>query len=483
MILSILSGIILSLPFSNASLWPLAWIGLLPLFISLDKNPRRPFLLPYLSGVAFWAFTVYWLVHVTLLGTVVLILYLALYFGIFGYLINKIKANGAARLFFIPALWVLLEYARGFVFTGFPWALLGYSQCKNLAVIQIADITGAYGVSFLVVMINVALWGFLRARTNDRPIRNAVVAALILVVTLGYGFYKIHNLNLNPYPSTLKVSVIQGNIPQDMKWVSGTKRFILDRYLNLTQSALGDKPDLIVWPEAASPGLLGEDPGIFDEISALNKKAGIPLLLGAVSRENGMYFNSALLYEGGRITQRYDKLHLVPFGEYIPLKDLFPFLQTIVPIGQISRGSAYEVFSPGGKPFSVLICFEDVFPGISREFVKRGALFLVNITNDAWYKLSSAAYQHLQASIFRALENRVFLVRSANTGISAFIDPSGEAISLVRDAAGKDIFIEGFKAKAVRLKRGGLAFYTRFGDVFIFVCFLFVLCVIISRRK
>ena len=250
-------------------------------------------------------------------------------------------------------------------------------------------------------------------------------------------------------------------------------------------------PDIIIWPEAAAPGILGEDTAIFERIFSLSRKIKTPLLLGAVVRESDKYFNSALMLDSdARVIRRYDKLHLVPFGEYIPLKKVFPFLETVVPIGDIERGRYFTLFpasSAVSKPsvnFGVLICFEDLFPELSRQFRLLGADFLVNITNDAWYKKSSAPYQHLQASVFRSVENRLYLARSANTGISGFIAPSGRIIAEVSDSNGRIIFVQGFKTETIAAAAGEkLTFYSRFGDVFVILCILFTFCGIIPLLK
>jgi len=185
----------------------------------------------------------------------------------------------------------------------------------------------------------------------------------------------------------------------------------------------------------------------------------------------------------GELLDRYDKLHLVPFGEYIPLRKFFGFLETIVPIGDFSRGNGYTVFSMPPYKFSVLICFEDLFPGLSREFVKKGADFLINITNDAWFKKTSSPYQHLSASVFRAVENRVFLIRSANTGVSGFIAPTGKIISLVGDKSGNNIFVSGYKTQNIAVYKQGLSFYTRYGNIFIIICLLLALGRLITSKN
>ncbi len=491
LLLCVLSAVLLILSFPNCNLWILAWFAFVPLFFVLkNKSKGKAFLLAYITGIIFWFGTIYWLIHITLAGLILLVLYLALYFGFFGLIISRPApcALRPAPLLFIPSFWVLLEYLRSHLFTGFPWALLSYSQYLNLPMIQIADITGAWGVSFLVVMVNVAIKEIIGSRLKVQGSRQKInygflfVAGSLWLVACGYGVYRLY---LCPAPCALrpvKVSVIQGNIPQELKWDIGSRGFIIDKYLTLTKQALKDRPDLIIWPEAALPVVLEEEPQYYARIVNFVKDIRIPVLLGAVTTEENNYYNSALLISGeGRLLKKYNKLHLVPFGEYIPLRKIFRFLETVVPIGDFTPGKSYTLFSQYAIrntqyaiPFSVLICFEDLFPDLSREFVKKGANFLVNITNDAWFKKTSAAYQHLQASVFRAVENRTSLLRSANTGVSGFIAPSGKIISLVGDR-GENISIDGYKTQEILIPQRRLSFYTRYGDVFIFLLFGFII--------
>jgi apolipoprotein N-acyltransferase len=478
--LSILSAFLLALPYINGKLWIFAWIAFIPLFSILNGiSKTKAFFLSFAAGIAFWSITIYWLVHVTLLGTIVLILYLALYFGLFGLLISICELRVASyELFFIPSLWVLLEYIRSHLFTGFPWALLAYSQYQNLPIIQISDITGAWGVSFLAMMVNVMVY-YLVIKSQSHKVTSKIkfflLPALCFLVISSYGFYRIYVQPATCDIQQVRISVIQGNIPQELKWDPFAKDYILNKYEQLTKQASNEDTDLIVWPEAASPGLLGEDTLVFKQIFSLAKNIKTPLLTGAVSNDTGEFFNSALLINSkGEISGRYDKLHLVPFGEYIPLKKYLPFLETVVPIGDISKGKEYTIFQIPDK-FAVLICFEDLFPELSRQFIKRGARFLINITNDAWYKETSAPYQHLQASVFRAVENRVFLVRAANTGVSGFINSSGKIISSVRDKSGKEIVVDGVDTEKIVIPKRGLTFYNRFGDYWVLLCILFIL--------
>jgi len=411
-------------------------------------------------------------------------LYLALYFGLFGLFISTFNFKLSTLNFLvIPSAWVLLEYARSHLFTGFPWALLAYSQYLNLPAIQIADITGAWGVSFLVMLVNALIYSFTANRLPFTVfLKKYFVFILCIIVALIYGYYKTYNLQLTTYNSRTKISVIQGNIPQELKWEEDAQDDIVKKYLSISRQAIKDGPDLIIWPEASLPTILEEEPEFFEIARWFARKSKMPLLLGSATKRDSLYYNSALLVsEKGALLNRYDKLHLVPYGEYIPLRKFFPFLDVVVPIGDFASGEECTVFETQDK-FSVLICFEDVFPELSRNFVKRGADFLVNITNDAWFGETSSPYQHLSASVFRAVENRRNLVRAANTGVSAFIAPSGEILSSVKDKRGKDIFIDGFKTQEIGISRNS-SFYTRHGDFFIIACFLFALCGIIRPRK
>ena len=473
--LCLVSSVLLILSFPNFNIWLLAWFGFVPLFFAIrNKSKGKAFLLFYFTGVIFWLGIIYWLIHVTVIGMVILILYLALYFGIFGLIISTIKhKQSSINLLFIPSLWVILEYLRSHLFTGFGWALLGYSQYLNLPVIQIADITGSYGVSFLVMTMNVAIWQVIQqVRSRTPEVKKILVTYLpfflFFLCVLGYGYHNLFRAPTAEKAQRVRISIIQGNIAQSIKWDAQERSFILNKYLDLSKQAAKDRPDLVVWPESAYPDyLMAEE--FSKDIKQQLFSLKIPLLIGVVIQEDERYYNSALLISKNcDIIQRYDKIHLVPFGEYIPLKKIFPFLNTVVPIGDFTTGEMYTVFTTPAR-FAVLICFEDIFPELSRKFVAQGANFLTNITNDAWFSKTSSPYQHLQASVFRAVENRTPLVRAANTGISCFINPQGKIISWVRDYKDQDIFVSGYKTEEFDLKITD-SFYTRFGDIFVIGC-------------
>ncbi|MCM8792186.1 MAG: apolipoprotein N-acyltransferase [Candidatus Omnitrophica bacterium] len=496
--LLLLSAISLGLsfyPFRFSDIF--VWLGFIPLFFAIkNKSKKRAFFFSYITGVVFWSITIYWLIHVTLVGMVALILYLALYFGIFGFIFSLTSSfHMGYSILFIPTVWVLTEYLRSYLFTGFGWALLGYSQYKNIVLIQLADIGGVWLISFTVMLVNINLYYLIQKRTSlIRKIKYGLFTFLFIIFALLYGNYCLFSIGTkwkrNGFP--LKVSLIQGNIPQELKWQEYTGDFIIERYFKLTLQSLKEDPDLIIWPEASLPGIKGKDPLYYMRLLEFIREIRKPVLFGIVSYQEGRYYNTAeLIIDEKNPPQFYQKLHLVPFGEYIPLKKIFSFLEAMVPIGDFSKGKDYTVFtiitsyhyhlSP--TKFSVLICFEDLFPHLSRGFVRQGAEFLVNITNDAWFGRSPAALQHLMASVFRAVENRVYLLRCANTGISAFISPFGELFTL-KDKTGNDIFIEGALTREIKIKKDThFSFYNRYPILFPFLLGIIFLYSIIKNAK
>ena len=490
LLLVLASSILLTLSFPNFNLWPLAWIGLIPLLFAIEnQKPLKAFFLAYITGILFFLGTVWWLIHVTLPGMIFVILYLALYFGFFGLILSySLQLKAYSLLLVAPAAWVALEWLRSNGMFGFGWVLLSHSQSQNLPIIQISDITGAYGVSYLIVIVNVSIYAAVkRFRAKSDYIAPLAVVSFLIFACLGYGYFRLNNIFTG---EKLKVSVVQGNIPQDEKWDRDFREGILARYEVLTKKAAKEKTDLIVWPETSVPGFLESERDLFDRVKALAMEASAPLLVGTVREGPGAkgveYYNSAVLFsEEGRVIDRYDKIHLVPFGEYIPFKNIFSFVEKFapIPIGDCSQGRDYKTFSffiernSKNKDFnwrlvkkvrfSALICFEDIFPGLVREFVKNGATFLVNITNDAWYKKTSAPFQHAASSVFRAVEYRVNVVRAANTGFSCFIDQKGRITDSVESNG--DIFVEGFKSHEIVLTKTR-TLYGIYGDIFSYVC-------------
>jgi apolipoprotein N-acyltransferase len=480
-LLAIVSGIMLALSFPKPGISPLAWFAFVPLFAAAAGAPHRlSFKLGFLAGFTAYAGLLYWLNIVmirygklqwSVSGTLYLVLvgYLALYPALVLWLMRRAEDKGIPALWSFPVLWVGGELIRCYLLTGFPWALLGYSQYRTLPLIQICDLTGVYGVSFLVAFANVVfyrIWVWLRDKQAPYPVLGFLSLLVLLMATLGYGFTALNTAENGPLQ---RVLLVQGNIPQDVKWNPAFQESTVATYERLTRKGCQSPGTLVVWPESALPFYLQGNPVYAGRVRSLAADLKSCLLTGspAWQKEGGLArnLNSAFLISPtGMVLGRSDKLHLVPFGEYVPLAALLPFVDKLVSgVGDFSPGkSALPMETAQGK-VGVLICFEGIFPDVARAYVRAGAGMLVNITNDAWFGDSSAPYQHLSMTVFRAVENRVPLVRAANTGISSLIDANGHIRGMT------PLFEEATLGAEVRRGVGG-SFYSRHGDVFALVC-------------
>jgi apolipoprotein N-acyltransferase len=501
--LAALSGALFAAAFPTFNLHFLAWFAFIPFFLVLKgKTVKEGFWLGGIMGTAFFIGTVYWVTnsvhfygHMPLvlasLVTLLLCVYLAIYTALFGAAAVHVRKHHPT-LFIIaaPALWVSLELARTYVFSGFPWSLAGYSQYSVLPVIQIADITGVYGVSFLIILINTAIAEFLLDRKNYRAL---LAVAVAMIAVLGYGWVKLEKPEK---PGGIIVSVVQGNIEQDKKWDPTYQAQTIAVYKKLTLAALKQRPDLVLWPETAVPfyftGARESDLELSMDLIAFVKQNKTPLLFGSPTFEvkpdrRIIGRNSAfLLTAEGAIGATYHKIHLVPFGEYVPLKSMLFFVEKMVEaIGDFQAGDAYTVMTvPYGDPsqnakasISTLICYEMIFPDLVRQFVNHGATIITTVTNDAWFGKTAAPYQHFSMAVFRAVENRVPIARAANTGISGFVDDKGKILETSK------IFTE---AQLTRTIQPGTdkTFYTRHGDWFSYACLvLSILLVVFVPKK
>jgi apolipoprotein N-acyltransferase len=486
---------LLTLSFPQPGLSFLAWLAFVPLLLACrDCRPQTAFRYGFLAGFVAYAGILYWLniVMVTygklpLAVSVVLYLvlcgYLALYWGGVMAAGRLAERAGIPMAGVLPLLWVAGEFFRSFLLTGFPWASLGYSQYKILPLIQIADITGVYGLSFLIVLANVVLSQLCLAVMGKVRFPGWGVLALtvLLAATLGYGAVRLNRPENGPL---LRVAMAQGNIPQDIKWNPAFQEETVATYERLSRQAGVGASDLLVWPESALPFFYQTEQAYAARVQALARELGSSLVVGSPAFRNEgdkvHYLNSAfLLGPTGETLGRGDKYHLVPFGEYVPLARILPFVHKLVTgIGDFSPG---EAITPLAGPFGklgVLVCYEGIFPELSREFCRKGATLLAIVTNDAWYGRSSAPYQHFAMAVFRAVENRVPLVRAANTGISGIIDSQGH----VRGMTG--LFREALLTGEVRLGTGS-TIYTRWGDFFAWFCVAgsLVLVAVSCRKK
>jgi apolipoprotein N-acyltransferase len=486
------SGLLLAASPGVMALPQLAWLALAPLFWSLNNQPpRRAALLGLICGLAYYLPLLYWIVIVlatygqvplpiAVLALVLLALYMSCYLAGFAFLCAKTGPR-LSLLVFAPACWVALDLIRGLLFTGFPWLDLAYTQYNLPLLIQVADLAGHHGLTFLMVLANVLIFTLAASLVHRRatsPPAFIVGAAILLLMASGYSLWRIQTLPAAlAQAEHMEVAAVQGNIPQDQKWQPAFQRETIDTYLRLSNALfITNKPQLIVWPETALPFYPYEHPLFLRLHSELTRPHQAYLLTGAPHREKTSfdapisYANSAfLLSPDGLVTGRYDKQHLVPFGEYIPLRWLLGFASPLVEtLGAFTPGQTNTPLSCQNSRVGILICFESIFPEISRKQAEAGANLLVTITNDAWFGRSSAPWQHLAMGVFRAVETRKTLVRAANTGISAFIDPMG------RIEGASPLFTEYARSQPVALLNG-LTCYVRWGYLFPWVCLILTL--------
>jgi apolipoprotein N-acyltransferase len=483
--LALLSGLLLFLSFPKFGHGAVAWFSLAPLLLAIaGASPRRATWLAYLTGVSGAIGILYWTALVVIqygglslpLGIGVMLL-LCLAYGLptalFGWGVSRAyRAFGAYGLLLAPAIWVGTEILRAHTLFEFPWCLLGYSQHRWLPVIQIADVAGVYGVSFMVAAASAVLAFVLHERRAVERRMASVAFLLLLAATVGYGVFRLQETR--PESGRIRIGIVQASIAQGDKWAPEMELANLDRHLALSRAAIAEKPQLLVWPESAVPFYFDYEPTIADPLRDFVRANHVSLIFGnddlqpraaAIPR---VWVGAKVLAPNGELTDRYHKNRLVPFGEYVPLRAVFTLggrigARLVRNVGEFTPGAEASVVHLDGHAVGTFICYEAIFPDLVRQFSGRGAELLVNITNDGWYGTTSAPYQHFAMATFRAVENRKWLVRAANTGISGFVDPHGRVVrasslfdrtAIVDEAA----FVP------------GLTVYARIGDAFAWAC-------------
>lgn len=479
-----LSGLLFLLSIPKADLEFLAWVCLLPGFLALPRaSRRRLFLIGLAWGIVAGIGRAYWLsdtlqlygevpASLSILTTALLISYLALYPAVFYCLAARIEFSSPWFSWVAAALWVLLEWIQGWAFTGFPWEFLGYSQYLNLPLIQVASIAGVYGVSYLIVLANATLAQLVYLGPPGRRwLLCAGPPAVVLACVLVYGHLRLHAPD-SPAHDPLRVAIVQGNISQDQKWKYTRIAETTQHYVDLTRTLAGSRLDLIIFPETALPFYFREEryAAARQAIADLAHQLGTPILIGslegAANPPSEVYNRAFLMDVDGAIVDYYDKIHLVPFGEYLPLSEIFQYLGGLTAeSGSFAPGQRFAPLNLPGQnlPFGVFICYESTFPQIARTLARHGAAFLITTTNDAWFGRSAAPYQHFSMAVLRAVETGRPVLRAANTGISGLISPTGEILKAT----------ELFETTAFTVTlqpHHGATFYTRYGDLFLFLC-------------
>jgi apolipoprotein N-acyltransferase len=462
----------------------LAFVSLAPLLLLLQQESlKRLFFFGYLSGFLFDLGNLYWIyyviqhyssVHPVLCVGILLLLclVLGLFWGLFLLLAGIIRNRTglACALLAAPFLWVLLEWVRMHT-TQFPWCLYGYSQSNHLRLAQLGSFAGVFGISWILVAFNSALVMLVL-------LRKRLYLSFVLIVLTGTAFYGQFRIQIPVGDHPLKVGLVQGNVPQDVKMNYEFGESIHRKHMSMTMDLIGKThPDIVFWSEASTLFPL-RDGGIWtNQIEQLAETNRIPIILGSDTFKGHEIFNSAyLVNERGEIQGQYDKVYLVPFGEFVPLKKIFFFAGKMVPeISDFSAGTHYDPFEIKGEKISVAICFEVVFPQLSREFCNRGATLLSTITNDAWFGRTAAPYQHFAMAAMRAIENRRYMVRDANTGISGFVDPYGRILETT------GLFVPAEISHEVKFI-GEKTFYTRYGDWIVYLSMLISVVALILKK-
>lgn len=494
-ILALLSGLMLAAAFPKADLNLLAWIAFVPLLYAIAGEPsRRVFLWAWLQGFVCYVGSVYWIAETLhnftslpvdlailpmLLLAGVMALFTATAFCVADFVAVRLSIPIVITL---PVAWTAIEWVRTYFPIGFPWNLLGYAAYRNLELIQFAEFTGVYGVSALIIFTNAVIY-VIASRTYSWRIQAISLGALtaIMAAAFIFGVFRIRGLTVEQEQGSLQIAMVQGDIPQSIKWDPKFLGSSFSVYVDQTENAAKRGADLIVWPEAAAvfffqpddhyPAAFAEDARYRQRLLGLARQTGDPILFGApalgVENHRVGFYNRAYLVSGdGKVEGWYDKIQLVPFGEYVPLRSLFGFFvnRVVSGFGDMFAGHQQTVFQVKRAKLGVLICYESIFPNLARSVVKDGAEVLVNITNDAWYGKSSAPYQLLAMAAMRSVETKVPVVRVANTGISTIIEPDG------RITATTSLFTRGTEIERVYW-RPERTLYTEIGDLFAEICF------------
>jgi apolipoprotein N-acyltransferase len=501
---AIFSGLLCTACFPPFNQSWLCWFALTPLIAAVlfsgqssKRRWLRNFFLGYIAGVVFFTATFSWLGSLGVLYenfwlrglSLLLSIYLALYFAFWGWFVGLIEPHqflaswrNLLTAFLAAVAWVTQEWIRGWLFTGFGWNGLGVALHSTWPLIQVAELSGMAGLSFVIVFANVIavttpIRLFLEAKTRQvRPHFDLTLTLAGIVGLLTFGLYSVQN---RPVSKSLRVAAVQADIPQQEKFDPQFSNRIFERFSRLSQIALRSSPppDLLIWPESSMPDPVRDPNTESNEyVTQFSASAKTDLLLGTLDVEDRHVYNAALLISGGtQQTQIYRKVHLVPFGEYIPLRHSFPLFAAVagkwVP-GDFDAGRDHMVFrlTKGDVQVAPLICFEDTIGDLARQFVLRGANLLVDVTNDAWFLRSTGSRQHLANAIFRCVETRRPMARAANTGVTCFVNEFGRVTQVLQDERGST-FTEGVLTGEIKIPtERELTFYMRHGELFAKLC-------------
>jgi len=492
----VLPAFLLSASFLVPKLFFISWFCLTVWIFNIrEKSPGKSFLISFFIGVVFFTVTMYWITYtitkygnlhflISFLLNILLASYLALFFGLFGFVFSwarkKIGFNYALML--APSIWVVVEYLRGHLFTGFPWNLMAYSQYLFLPIIQIGEFFGPYGLSWLILSFNTAIVYILINKKNPKTFPKMIYPGVIIIVFICCLIFGSLRIDKYPKDKNISVALIQGNTDQGTSWTFDDCNRNLKKHNMMILQAAGENAELAILSESALRCFGFNRENRFGEImQRLSTESGLDVLFSSPTSsseeiEGRRYFNSAvLLREDGSEPQIYSKVHLVPFGEYLPFRKILFFVDKFSKgvIGDFDNGEDYTgLILTNGHRFGAGICYEILFPELIRQFTEKDAEFLVNITNDTWYGDTPMPYHHFALSVFRAVENRKFIVRVANSGFSGIVAPDGRILKRSQ-LFSKEIIIYSIHPNSIK------TIYSRFGDWFVYLNFAIVVLIVL----
>jgi len=470
-------GVLLALAFPRFELFYLVFVALVPLFFILrNEKGVRAFSLGFITGLCFYLISLFWITEAlsnysalgffsSVLILLLLVAYLSALVGVFANVVSSCRLDGWGAVL-VPMFWVAIEFTKAKVLSGFPWNDLSWALYRQTTLIQIADALGSYGVSWGIVLVNwlvfLLLARLVKLRVELGWGRILAAIAAVLVFAWGYGSGRLSTFP--PSSASIKVGIIQPNIPQAMKLSGRFMQQMLETYAQQAGELQAKGVDAAVLPEAAINHAYNVRPTSQSWVKRTFSDNGCTVLFGALASQDGRFMNSAYVVDPESRTHRYDKVHLVPFGEYVPLSWLLTFVEALAGHqGSLTKGPTHSILPLGDLSVGVPICYEIVFPEISRKFVKNGAELICTLSNDAWFGRTSGPYQHFAATVFRAIENRVPVLRCANSGVSGLVDATG------RIRLETPIFVRRTDVVEVQLAKQTSVF-REVGELFAYLC-------------
>ncbi|HYS55312.1 MAG TPA: apolipoprotein N-acyltransferase [Thermoanaerobaculia bacterium] len=491
-LLAIISGVLFALAFPNAAMGWLIFIAPIPLFIILARatRARDAFLLGWISQFTAWLIMVPWVVRVMshygglpyitgLLIFVAMCIVLGLYGGLFGLVVYRIRPGDPFhRWLLIPLAWAAIEYGRTYLLTGFPWNLIAGAIVDYTPLLQFDRVAGPYALGVLILIPSATVAWLIATRPHGMRVTAVVASVTILCFVWWATGLVAEKLIARQSGPTYTAALVQPNISQEMRWDARSLTEIFQRMMNMTDTAIRSGASIVIWPESTVPLSYSTTDFFRNEIESVSHHSAVDIILGSVAEDPedpNRIWNAAFLVSGGRTIGHYDKIRLVPFGEYVPLRKMLFFASKLVhQVGNFQFGTK-ETPLAGVLRYGPAICYEIVFPQIPRTQVVHGANVLVTITNDAWYDGTSAPRQHLNQARLRAVETDRYLLRAGTTGISAFVDPTGRIVEEI-PMNRQGIIYARFQP------RHTTTLYVRLGDWFAWVACFVVLFAMLRKK-